>query len=41
MLLVPIKKLMNAIHLIRKPCEAHLIQKGKTIEPLGISKRDE
>ena len=26
---------------LRKACEAHLIHKAKTIEPLGMNKRDE
>ena len=36
MLLIPIEKLK-----FQKAREAHLIHKAKTIEPLGINKRDE
>ena len=41
MLLVPIEKLKNGHDSFRKAREAHLIHKAKTIEPLGINKRDE
>ena len=41
MLLIPIEKLNYERDSFRKAREAHLIQKGKTIEPLGINKRDE
>ena len=41
MLLLPIEKLKNGRDSFRKAREAHLIQKAKTIEPLGINKRDE
>ena len=40
MLLIPIEKLKNGRDSFRKACEAHLIPKAKTIEPLGINKRD-
>ena len=40
-LLIPIEKLKNGRGFFRKAREAHLIQKAKTIEPLGIDKRDE
>ena len=39
--LIPIEKLKNGRDSFRKACEAHLIHKAKTIEPLGINKRDE
>ena len=44
MLLIPIEKLNNerdSFSKARKARKAHLIQKGKTIEPLGINKREE
>ena len=41
MLLIPIEKLKNGGDSFRKAREAHLIYKAKTIEPLGINKRDE
>ena len=41
MLLIPIEKLKNGRDSFRKTCEAHLIHKAKTIEPLGINKCDE
>ena len=41
MLLLPIEKLKNGRNSFRKAREAHLIHKAKTIEPLGINKRDE
>ena len=41
MLLIPVEKLKNGRDSFRKAREAHLIQKAKTIEPLGINKRDE
>ena len=41
MLLIPIEKLKNGGDSLRKASEAHLIDKAKTIEPLGINKRDE
>ena len=41
MLLIPTEKLKNGRDSFRKPREAHLIHKAKTIEPLGINKRDE
>ena len=41
MLLIPIEKLKNGRDSSRKAREAHLIHKAKTIEPLGINKRDE
>ena len=41
MLLIPIEKLKNGPDSFRKAREAHLIHKTKTIEPLGINKRDE
>ena len=41
MLLIPIEKLKNGSDSFRKAREAHLIPKAKTIEPLGINKRDE
>ena len=39
--LIPIEKLKNGRDSFRKAREAHLIHKAKTIEPLGINKRDE
>ena len=41
MLLIPIEKLKIGRDSFRKAREAHLIHKAKTIEPLGINKRDE
>ena len=41
MLLIPIEKLKNGGDSLRKAREAHLIDKAKTIEPLGVNKRDE
>ena len=41
MLWIPIEKLKNGRDSFRKAREAHLIHKAKTIEPLGINKRDE
>ena len=41
LLLIPIKKLKSGRDSFRKAREAHLIHKAKTIEPLGINKRDE
>ena len=41
MLLIPIEKLKNGRDSFRRAREAHLIHKAKTIEPLGINKRDE
>ena len=40
MLLIPIEKLKTGRDSFRKAREAHLIHKAKTIEPLGINKRD-
>ena len=39
--LIPKEKLKNGRDSLRKVREAHLIHKAKTIEPLGINKRDE
>ena len=39
--IIPIEKLNNWRDSFRKAREAHLIHKAKTIEPLGINKRDE
>ena len=41
MLLIPFEKLKNGHHSFRKAREAHPIHKAKTIDPLGINKRDE
>ena len=41
MLLIPIEKLNNERDSFSKARKAHLIQKDKTIEPLGINKREE
>ena len=41
MLLIPIEKLKNGRDSFRKARGAPLIHKAKTIEPLGINKRDE
>ena len=41
MLLIPIEKLKNGRDSFRKAREAHLIHKAKSVEPLGINKRDE
>ena len=40
-LLIPIEKLKNERDSFRKAREAHIIHKAKTIEPLGVNKRDE
>ena len=40
-LLTPVETLMYERDCVRKAREAHLIDKGNTIEPLGINKRDE
>ena len=40
MLLIPIEKLNNERDSFRKAREAHIIHKAKTLEPLGINKRD-
>ena len=41
MLLIPIERLRNGRDSFMKTREAYLIYKAKTIEPLGINKRDE
>ena len=41
MLLIRIEKLKNERNSFRKAREAHIIHKAKTLEPLGINKRDE
>ena len=41
MLLIPIEKPKNGRDSFWKAREAHLMHKVKTIEPLGINKRDE
>ena len=42
MLLIPsIKTLRYERNCLRKASEAHLTHKAKTIEPLGVNKRDE
>ena len=41
MLLITIEKLKNWRDSFSKAREAHLIHRAKTIEPLGINKRDE
>ena len=43
MLLIPIEKLKNECDTFRKARDAaaHIIHKAKTLEPLGINKRDE
>ena len=41
MLLIPIEKLNDERDSFRKAREAHIIHKAKTLEPLGINKRDE
>ena len=41
MLLIPIEKLSNKRDSFRKAREAHIIYKAKTLEPLGINKRDQ
>ena len=40
-LLIPIEKLKNERDSFRKAREAHIIHRAKTLEPLGINKRDE
>ena len=40
-IIVPTEKLKNGRYSFRKAREAHLIHKAKTIESLGINKRDE
>ena len=41
MLLIPIEKLKNGRDSFRKARKAYLIHKAKTMEPMGINKRDE
>ena len=41
MLLIPIETLRYERDCLRKASEAHLIHKAKTIDPLGMNKRDE
>ena len=41
MLLIPTEKLKNGLDSFMKAGEAHPIHKAKTIEPVGINKRDE
>jgi len=41
MLLIPIEKLKNERDSFRKARVAHIIHKAKTLEPLGINKRNE
>ena len=41
MLLIPIEKLSNECDSFRKEHEAYIIYKAKTLEPLGINKRDQ
>ena len=41
MLLIPVEKLNNERDSFSKARKGHLIQKDKTIEPLGINKREE
>ena len=41
MLLIPTETPRYERDCLRKACEAHLIHKAKTIEPLGMNKRDE
>ena len=40
MLLIPVEKLSNERDSFRKAREAHIIHKAKTLEPVGINKRD-
>ena len=40
MLLIPIEKLSNERNSFRKAREAHIVYKAKTLEPLGLNKRD-
>jgi len=39
--LIPLELISSPRDSIRKAREAHLIDKGKTLEPLGLNKRDE
>ena len=41
MLLIPLKLLKSKCDSVRKAREAHLIQKAKTVEPLGMNWRNE
>ena len=41
MLLIPFEQLRTELDSIRKAREAHYIHKGKTLEPLGVNKRDD
>ena len=41
MLLIPIEKLKNGRDSFRTARKAHIIHKAKTLEPLGINRRDE
>ena len=41
LLLISTEKLSNERDSFRKAREAHIIHKAKTLEPLGINKRDQ
>ena len=41
LLLIPIDKLKTGRDSVRKAREAHFIHKRRTLEPLGINKRDD
>ena len=41
MLLIPLELLKSKLDSVRKAREAHLIQKAKTVEPLGLNRRNE
>ena len=41
MLLIPVEKLKNRRDSFRKARKTHLIHEVKTIDPMGINKRDE
>ena len=40
MLLIPLELLKSKRDSVRKGREAHFIQKAKTVEPLGINRRN-
>ena len=41
MLLIPLELLKSKRDSVRKTRELHIIQKAKTVEPLGINRRNE
>ena len=41
MLLIPLELIKSNRDSVRKAREAHLIDRGQTLEPLGLNRRDE